>query len=171
MLPCGNQHHCLDNLHLKAFLWSCLPYAQELRECSGLFTGLLIGGRSVLCYGRLGDDTIVSCEGKILVGVSILPLICWQGPEDGNKAVSAEIPVPVAATPRRADSTTLDSKHPQVRALQTLTEGRHSHCDQHQGNCLPNLSLPTKEEGEVWGRLVKQAVCFTILLHYGATDV
>ena len=39
----------------------------------------------------------------------LLPLICWQGSEDGNKGVSAEIPEPVAATPRRADSTTLDS--------------------------------------------------------------
>ena len=56
VLPCGNQHHCLDNLLLKAFLWSCLPSAQELRECSGLFTGLFTelftglftGGRYVL---------------------------------------------------------------------------------------------------------------------------
>ena len=40
---------------------------------------------------------------------SLLPLICWQGPEDGNKGVSAEIPEPVAATPRRADSTTSGS--------------------------------------------------------------
>ena len=38
-----------------------------------------------VCYGRLGDDTIVSCEGKILVGISILPLICWQGQGDRNK--------------------------------------------------------------------------------------
>jgi len=62
-----------------------------------------------VCYGRWGDDIIVSCEDKILVGVSILPLICWQGPEDDKKAVSAEIPEPVAANPRRADSTTSDS--------------------------------------------------------------
>ena len=41
-----------------------------------------------VCYGRLGDDTIVSCEDNLLVGVSILPLICWQGPEDGNKRSS-----------------------------------------------------------------------------------
>ena len=38
-----------------------------------------------VCYGRLGDDTVVSCEGKILVGVPILPLICWQGQGDRNK--------------------------------------------------------------------------------------
>jgi len=31
----------------------------------------------------------------------------WQGPEDGNKGVSAEIREPEAATPRRANSTTL----------------------------------------------------------------
>ena len=61
-----------------------------------------------VCYGRLGDNTIVSCEGKIQVVVSMLPLICWQGQEDRNKGVSAEIPEPEAATPRRADSTTLD---------------------------------------------------------------
>ena len=93
VLPCGSQHHCLDNLHLKAFLWCCLPSAQELRECSELFTGLFTG-RSVLwpitpvCYGRLGDDTTVSCEDKIQVGASILPLICWQGQGDGNKRSS-----------------------------------------------------------------------------------
>ena len=29
VLPCGNQHHCLDNLHLKAFLWSCLPWPKS----------------------------------------------------------------------------------------------------------------------------------------------
>jgi len=38
-----------------------------------------------VCYGRLGNDTIVSCEGKIQVGVSILPLICWQGQGNRNK--------------------------------------------------------------------------------------
>jgi len=36
-------------------------------------------------YGRLGGDTIISCEGKILVGVSILPLIYWQGQGDRNR--------------------------------------------------------------------------------------
>ena len=47
VLPCGNQHHYVDNLHLKA-LWSCFPLAHESRECLGLFTGLFNGGRSVL---------------------------------------------------------------------------------------------------------------------------
>ena len=61
------------------------------RECSGLFTRLFTGEDlscdqiTSVCYGRLGDDTIVSCEGKILVGMSILPLICWQGHGDRNK--------------------------------------------------------------------------------------
>ena len=32
-----------------------------------------------------GCYTIISCEGKILVGISILPLICWQGQGDRNK--------------------------------------------------------------------------------------
>jgi len=41
-----------------------------------------------LLQSVMGDDTIVSCEGKILVGVSTLPLICWQGQEDGNKRSS-----------------------------------------------------------------------------------
>jgi len=60
------------------------------------------------CYGRLGDDTIVFSEGKIQVGASMLPLICWQDPRDGNKGVSAEIPTSEAATPKSSDSTTLD---------------------------------------------------------------
>jgi len=38
-----------------------------------------------VCYGRLGDDTVISCEEKVLVGVSILHLICWQGLGDENK--------------------------------------------------------------------------------------
>jgi len=41
-----------------------------------------------VCYGRLEDDTTVCCEDKIQVGVSILPLICWQGQGDGNKRSS-----------------------------------------------------------------------------------
>jgi len=45
------------------------------------------------CYGRLEDDNSVCilyvfCECKIQVGASMLPLICWQGPEDGNKRSS-----------------------------------------------------------------------------------
>jgi len=47
-------------------------------------------------------------KNRIQVGISLLPLICWQGPEDENKGVSAEIPKPEAATPNRPDSTTLD---------------------------------------------------------------
>ena len=42
------------------------------------------------------------------VGTSLLPLIFWKGPEDGNKGVSAEIHKLEAATPKRANSTTLD---------------------------------------------------------------
>ena len=39
-------------------------------------------------YRRFGNSTIVSSEGKTQVGTSLLPLICWQGPEDGNKRSS-----------------------------------------------------------------------------------
>jgi len=55
VLPCDNQHHCLDNF-----------------TCESIFlAGLFTGGRlscdqiTPVCYGRLGDDTIVSCEDKI----------------------------------------------------------------------------------------------------------
>ena len=89
-------------LHLKAFLWSCLPL-EECAQESLLVEYLACDQITPVCYGRLGDDTIVSCEDKIQVGVSMLPLMCWQGPEDGNKGVFAEIPEPGAANPKRAD--------------------------------------------------------------------
>jgi len=54
---------------------------------------------------------------------SLLPLVCWQSLEDDNKGASAEIPEPVAATPRRADSTTLD--------LQISMYCHHRHCCGH----------------------------------------
>jgi len=65
-------------LHLKAFLWSCLTLEESAQDC--LLDCLLVEDLSCdqitpVCYGTLGDDTIASCEGKILVGVSILPLI------------------------------------------------------------------------------------------------
>ena len=41
--------------------------------------------RSPVCSGKLQDDTIVSCEDELQVGVSILPLICWQGRGDGHQ--------------------------------------------------------------------------------------
>jgi len=47
-------------------------------------------------------------KNRMQVGSSLLPLICWQGPEDVNKEVSAEILKPEADTPKRADSTTSD---------------------------------------------------------------
>ena len=100
MLLCGNQHHCVD-------CFSCLPSEDSSQDCL-LAEDLACDQITPACYGRLGDDPTVSCEGKIQVGASLLPLICWQGQEDWNKGVSAEIPEPEAATPRRADSTTLD---------------------------------------------------------------
>ena len=42
---CCNQHHCLDNFTFESI--SLEPFVFG-RECSGLFTGLFTGGRSVL---------------------------------------------------------------------------------------------------------------------------
>ena len=61
--------------HLKTFFWSCLP----LEECSGLFTGKrssLWPNNSILPW-RIG--------GWYHCMLWRLPLICRQGPEDGNK--------------------------------------------------------------------------------------
>ena len=99
VLLCGNQHHCLDNFTFESISLELFAFR---RECSGLFTGLFTGKDlpcdqiTPVCYGRLGDDTIVSCEDKFLwqfpisceVGVSIFYLICWQGQGDGNKRSS-----------------------------------------------------------------------------------
>lgn len=47
-------------------------------------------------FTRLWDDTIVSCEGKMQGGISLLPLVSadlnLQGLEDRNKRVPVEIP-------------------------------------------------------------------------------
>ena len=94
-------------LHLIAFLWSCLPSEEGAQDCL-LVEDLACDQVTPACYGRLRNDTIVCSEDKIQVGASMFPLLCWQGPEDDNKGISAEISEPVAATPRRADSTTLD---------------------------------------------------------------
>ena len=74
-------------LHLKALLWSCLPLEESAQDCS-LAEDLACAQITPACYGRQGNDTTVFCEGKIQVGASTLPLICWQGPEDGNKRSS-----------------------------------------------------------------------------------
>ena len=82
------QSTSLDNFTFESISLELFAFR---RECSGLFTGLFTGKDlpcdqiTPVCYGRLGDDTIVSCEDKIQVGVSILPLICWQGQGDRNK--------------------------------------------------------------------------------------
>ena len=74
-------------LHLKAFLWSCLPLEESSQHCL-LVEDLACDQITPSCYGRLRNDTIVCSEDKIQVGASMLPLICWQGPEDGNKKSS-----------------------------------------------------------------------------------
>ena len=104
----GNQHHCVDNFTFESIsLWSYLSLEESAQDCL-LAEDLVCDQITPACYGRLGEDTTVSCEGKIQVGVSLLPLIYWQGSEGGNKGISAEIPEPEAATPRRPDSTALD---------------------------------------------------------------
>ena len=93
-------------LHLKTFLWSCLPL-EECAQESLLVEYLACDQITPVCYGRLGDDTIVSCEDKIQVCFSIL-LSAGKAREMGTKGVPAEIQKPEAVTPKRADSTTLD---------------------------------------------------------------
>jgi len=78
-------------LHLKAFLWSHLPLKESAQDCL-LAEDLTCDQITPNCYGRLGDDTIVFCEGKIQVGTSMLLLISWQGPEDGNRRSSCWVP-------------------------------------------------------------------------------
>ena len=84
MLLCGSQHHCVDNFTFENISLELLAFG---RECSGLFTGGTYGLWPIACY-RIQWDTTVSCEGKIQVGPSILPLICWEDQEDGNKRSS-----------------------------------------------------------------------------------
>ena len=45
VLPCGNQHHCLDNFTFESISLELFAFG---RECSGLFTRLFTGRRSVL---------------------------------------------------------------------------------------------------------------------------
>ena len=71
-------------LHLKAFLWSCLPPEESAQDCL-LAEDLVRDQTTLTCYGRLGDDTVVCCEAKIQVGASTLLLIFWQGLEDRGK--------------------------------------------------------------------------------------
>ena len=91
-------------LHLKAFLWSCLPLEEIAQECL-LAEDLACNQKLQLGMEELGNTTIVFSEKQDAGG---LPLICWRGPGDGKKGVSAEIPKPGAAAPKTADSTTLD---------------------------------------------------------------
>lgn len=46
-------------LHLKAFLWSCLPLEESAQD-SLLAEDLACDQITPACYGRLVDDTIVS---------------------------------------------------------------------------------------------------------------
>ena len=94
-------------VHLKAFLWSCLPLEESVQVCL-LEEDLACDQIVPAGYGKIGELYHCILWKTGCSWASLLPLICWQGLEDGNKGVSAEIPEPEAATPRRADSTTLD---------------------------------------------------------------
>ena len=104
---CGSQHHFVDSFTFETISLELFVFGRECSECL-LVEDLACDQITPAWYGRLGDDTTVSCEGKIQVGTSLLPLVCWQGPEDRNKGVPAEIQKPEAVTSKRADSTTLD---------------------------------------------------------------
>ena len=71
-------------LHLKAFIWICLPSEENAQDCL-LVEDLACDRELQLAMGDWGDDTIISREGKIQVGTSVFSLMFWQGPEDGNK--------------------------------------------------------------------------------------
>ena len=47
-------------LHLKAFLWSCLPPEESARECL-LVEDLACVYIALTWYGKIGNDTVVSC--------------------------------------------------------------------------------------------------------------
>lgn len=51
-------------LHLKVFLWSCLPSEESAQDCL-LAEDLACDQITPSFYVRLGDDTIVSCERNI----------------------------------------------------------------------------------------------------------
>jgi len=51
-------------LHLNAFFWSCVPSEESAQDCL-LVEDLACNQIIPACYGRLGDDTTVSCEGNI----------------------------------------------------------------------------------------------------------
>ena len=102
VLPCDNQHH-FD-------IWKHLPpeLLASRRECSGVVTGRRSGLIAPAWCGKIGERHHRALWKTGCRWASLLPLICWQGPEDDNKGIFAEIPEPVAAAPRRADSTTSD---------------------------------------------------------------
>lgn len=94
-------------LHLKAFPWSCLRLEESVQDCL-LVEDLACDQITPACYGRLGDDTIASCEDKIQVGASCSLLSASKVWKMGTKGVPAEIQKPEDVIPKRADSTTLD---------------------------------------------------------------
>ena len=100
MLPCGSWHECMDNCTSESI---SLKLFASGRLCSGVFSGRRSGLRpnnSSLVQGNWGIIPSCPVKDRTQVGTSLFPLIFWQGPEDGNKGVSAEIPKPEAITIR-----------------------------------------------------------------------
>ena len=73
-------------LHLKAFISSCLPSEGNIYWRKNWPVQI-----TPARHRRLEDNTAVSCEDKTHAGTSLLPLICRQGLEHGNRGVPAEI--------------------------------------------------------------------------------
>lgn len=76
MLPWAVVITLLTVLHLKVFLWSCVPSEDSAQDYL-LVEDIACDQITPVCYGRLGDDTTVSFEGKIQVSASLLSHICW----------------------------------------------------------------------------------------------
>ena len=88
--------------HLKA------PSSRNACLWKRVLTGRRSGLISPAWWGKIGERYHRALWETGCRWASLLPLICWQGSKDDNRGVSAEIPKPKSATPRRADSTTLD---------------------------------------------------------------
>ena len=99
-------------LYGEFYIWKHLP--PELFASGIKCLGAFIGGRSglwlnspYLVWENWGMIPSCPVKNRMQVGIPV-PSYLLARPRDGSKGVSAEIPEPEAATPRRAYSTTLD---------------------------------------------------------------
>ena len=67
-------HHFVVNFTFESISLELFAFK---RECSGVAEDLACEQITPAWYGRLTDDTVVSCEDRIQVGVSLLPLTGW----------------------------------------------------------------------------------------------